>query len=236
MKKKILITFIIIFLLIGIGLIVFFATKKNNSIDSKKDGKSMIIKIPSISDEGVTKYVEKKYEGEEVPTKVLEMIDSLKLTEEMIPEGTGFEMAHFIDYQDKDKKISYVLTGHPYLCDMETRKCYKSEMDLNEIMYDYNPQYNIINVKISIALPDNQYKYIEYKDDKVPKHIKRIINNLEFDTEKIPDNIGFAGMNSIDITTEEKEYRYILTFHPKLCEIRTKACFTSSEDLNELFK
>lgn len=244
-SKKAFIAFIILLLLVVVSVGVFLVVKNNSEKKEKEDkkteekeNKEIVLSIPKTVD-GNTEYIEQKYVGDAIPKDLLELIDSLKLDTEVIPEGTGFESNYFVKYKDGEEEIEYVLTAHERLCNTKTNKCYVTEKDMEKIIYSYNPQNVIVKVEINIPVTINhQPTYVNkiYEKDKIPENILDLLTNLEKDSEVIPENVGFQGLYSINVTTEEYERSYILTQHNKLCDIYSKKCYTSDKNMESIFK
>lgn len=153
--KVVLLIAVLIILLLAIGMVIYVnAIKPNKKIETPKHDEptnepskqvepnkvieennneeiaSVKVEIPTEKN-GEPSYIEKNYTKENIPSNLSTMLKNLKLDEEVLPYGIGFESSYIIDV---NSKIKYVLLDSGKLCDLNSSNCYTSTYDVKNIL------------------------------------------------------------------------------------------------------
>jgi hypothetical protein len=109
--------------------------KKNEEPKEEEKPKieAITVGLPYEADFGFA-YDEKHYEGDGVPKVLIELIDSLTLSDVVIPEGIGLDGTVWMDVTKEGVVISYIVTGDNKLCITKTRACYNTTKDIEQIL------------------------------------------------------------------------------------------------------
>ena len=100
------------------------------STNTNEEIKKVKVSIPTEKN-GEPSYIEKNYTKENIPSNLSTMLENLKLDEEVLPYGIGFESSYIIDV---NSKIKYVLLDSGKLCDLNSSNCYTSTYDVKNIL------------------------------------------------------------------------------------------------------